>query len=346
MLFDLAIYSTKYFAPTIIILGVFGNLFGLIVISKKKLNKIGPQIAYIALFISDFFNFVLIFQSYTLIEFNINITSFSNFACKSYWYLNFALGPISPMLNVYISIERYISVAHSSKKHFLLKKQIQFAFIIAITMYNFILYIPFSIYEYLIVIDYNQTNITLCYMDPYLNYVYNIIDLVNRVIIPFLLMIIFSSRRRISSNNAQTNRSFRRDIRFSLIIILLNISFIVLSLPVTLLVFVAPSSGSDSVLYVNLLYFFNYIYFLSFCTNFYLMFAVNSLFRGGFYSIFIRSNKTQTNRQVINQPNISQQRNATTVNSGAKENNRNNFNFEYIGMEWKPINQLKLKKKT
>ena len=135
--------------------------------------------------------------------------------------------------------------------------------------------------------------------------------------------------------------------RVSFFFFLLIISFIVLSLPVTLLVFVAPSSDSDSVLYVNLLYFFNYIYFLSFCTNFYLMFAVNSLFRGGFYSIFICSNKTQTNRQVINQPNnISQQRNATTVNSGAKENNMNNFNFEYIGMEWKPINQLKLKKKT
>jgi len=330
MIYDLAIYSTKYFAPTIVILGVFGNLFGLIVISKKKLKKIGPQIAYIALFISDFFNFILIFQSYTLVEFNINITSFSEFACKAYWYLNFALGPISPMLSVYISIERYISIAHLTKKHFLLNKKIQFAFIIAITMFNFILYIPFSIYQYLLVIDYNQTEITLCYMDPYLNYIYNIIDLINRVILPFLLMIIFSiliiytifsSRRRITSNNPQNNRSFRRDIRFSLIIILLNISFIVLSLPVTLLVFVA--SQSDTVLYVNLFYFFNYLYFFSFCTNFYLMFAVNSLFRGGFYSIFICSNKTQTRRQVIDEPNIiSTKRNVTPVNTGAKESRR------------------------
>jgi hypothetical protein len=325
MHYDLAIYSTKYFAPAIIILGLFGNLFGLIVISKKKLKKIGPQITYIALFISDFFNFLLIFQSFTQFEFNFDITLFSNFACKTYWYLNFALGPISPMLNVYISIERYISVAHSSKKHFLLKKQIQFAFIIAVTMYNLILYIPFSIYDSLF--KSNQTNQTVCDMDPYLNYVYNIIDLVNRVIIPFLLMIIFSiliiytifsSRRRISSNNAQTNRSFRRDIRFSLIIILLNISFIVLSLPVTLLVFV-----SDYWLHNFLFNFFNYIYFLSFCTNFYLMFAVNSFFRGGFYSIFICSNKIQSKRQVINQPNnISIKRNITTEKIRTKEAKR------------------------
>jgi len=65
------------------------------------------------------------------------------------------------------------------------------------------------------------------------------------------------------------------------------------------------------------------------------MFAVNSLFRGGFYSIFICSNKTQTRRQVIDGPNnIDIKRNVTPVNSGAKENKKNSFNFEYIGMEW------------
>ena len=39
MLFDLNTFSTDYLAPAIIILGLFGNLFGLIVISKKKLKK-------------------------------------------------------------------------------------------------------------------------------------------------------------------------------------------------------------------------------------------------------------------------------------------------------------------
>ncbi len=53
------------------------------------------------------------------------------------------------------------------------------------------------------------------------------------------------------------------------------------------------------------------------------MFAVNSLFRGGFYSIFICSNKTQTRRQAIDEPNnIDIKRNVTPVNSGAKESRR------------------------
>ena len=325
MLFDLNTFSTDYLAPAIIILGLFGNLFGLIVISKKKLKKIGPQTVYIALFIFDYINFLLIFQSYIQQKFNIDITLFSSLACKLYWYLNFAFGPISPMLNVYISIERYFSIAHQTMKHFFIKKKIQFAFIIAVTLYNLLLYIPMGLYTELIVIESNQTNLTIFYMDSYINYICNVIDLVNRVIIPFLFMItfsiliiysIFSSRRRISPNvrTNKANRVFRKDVRLSFIIILLNISFIVLSLPVTAIYFLSEYWFS------YLMNFFNYLYFFSFCTNFYLMFSVNSLFRGGFYSIFIFSNKTKTTKQVIKNINVNSRRNGTKVNTGSKEN--------------------------
>ena len=76
MEFNLNFFSSTYLGPAIIILGLFGNLFGLIVISKKKLVKIGPQIVYIALFIFDLLKFFLIFQPYILFTFNIDIALF------------------------------------------------------------------------------------------------------------------------------------------------------------------------------------------------------------------------------------------------------------------------------
>jgi hypothetical protein len=327
MLFNLEKFSTTYFAPVLIIFGLFGNLFGLIVVSKKKLVKIGPQIIYIALFLFDSINFVLIFQSYLTSQFNIDITVFSSFACKTYWYINFAFGPISPMLNIYISIERYISIAYSTKKYFLIKKQIQLAYIIAVSLYNLLLYVPLDIYNDLIVIESNQSNQTTCNMDSYWNYMYNVIDLTNRVIIPFMLMTIFSilitytiftSRSRVSSNS-RSNRTFRKDIRFSLIIILLNISFIVWCSPVTLLIFVSDYW------FIYLFNFFNYLYFMSYCSNFYLMFLVNSLFRGAFYSIFVPTNKTKRpnnkNKQVIIAKNNTKTRkNTTGINAETREN--------------------------
>ena len=41
------------FAPIILLLGQFGNLFGLIIIGRKKLDKIGPILVYKLLFIMD-----------------------------------------------------------------------------------------------------------------------------------------------------------------------------------------------------------------------------------------------------------------------------------------------------
>ena len=41
------------FAPIILLLGQFGNLFGLIIIGRKKFDKIGPILIYNFLFIID-----------------------------------------------------------------------------------------------------------------------------------------------------------------------------------------------------------------------------------------------------------------------------------------------------
>jgi len=190
------------------------------------------------------------------------------------------------MLNVYNSIERYISLNYPAKKYILLKKEIQFIYIIIVTVFNILLYIPVEIYNDIVI----QSNETACdFMNESSSLIMNNIDLINRVIMPSLLMIIFSllitrtiftSRNRIisSSNN---NRTFRKDVRFSLIIIILNISYILFSLPVSILVLFSNY-------WLNPFYiFFTFFYFLSYSVNFYLMFAVNSLFRGAFYSIFV-----------------------------------------------------------
>ena len=305
MEFNLDTFSSDYFAPTLIILGLIGNLFGLIVITKKKLIKIGPQNIYISMFIFDWINFVLIFKPYLHYSFiDIDLTINSSLACKIYWYLSYSFGPISPMLNVYNSIERYISLNYPAKKYFLLKKEIQFIYIIIVTLFNILLYIPVEIYNDIII----QSNETACdFINEYSSLIINNIDLINRVIIPSLLMIIFSllitrtiftSRNRLISSSSSNNRTFRKDVRFSLIIIILNISYILFSLPVSILVLFSNY-------WLNPFYiFFTFFYFLSYSINFYLMFSVNSLFRGAFYSIFVCSNNEINN--INNRPNIRQ----------------------------------------
>jgi len=245
---------------------------------------------------------VTIFKPLMQYAFKIDVTSFSSLACKSYWYVNYAFATIPPMLNVYISIERFISIAYPSKKEILRKKHIQWVYTIVLTFFNLGLYVPVGIYFDLTNGDNNQT-----YCDfSDVNWLSNIgyIDLTNRVIVPSLLMIIFSimiittifksrSRMAVSSSSSRQNRTFQKDVRFSLLSVMVNISYIVFSLPVSILV-LFPNFWLSQ-LYIL----FTFVYYMAYSANFYWLFSANSLFRGGFYSIFVCS-KTQPQQQRPN----------------------------------------------
>jgi hypothetical protein len=320
---DLSTFSSNYFAPALIIFSQFGTIFGLIVISKKKLIKIGPQIIYIALFIYDWILFLTILQPYIQLAYNIDFSIFSRLVCKLYNFIGYAFGPISPMLNVYISIERFISIAYPTKKYILLKKENQLACIFTLTLHNLLLYVPIGIYFDLNTLE----NQTICYyIDEYWQNTYSYIDLTNRVIIPFVLMSIFSiliihtiftSRSRISSN-ARADRTFRKDIRFSLLIILLNIFYLLFSLPISILI-IFPDYFMTNQFFI----FFSFVYYMAYSSNFYLIFSANSLFRKGFYSIFVCSKpRVRANHNVP--------RNASRIKNLTKEIIREEFQLENL----------------
>jgi len=233
--------------------------------------------------------------------FKIDVTSFSSLACKSYWYISYAFATISPMLNVYISIERFISIAYPSKREILRKKHIQWAYTIVLTLFNLGLYVPVGLFNDLVI----QSNKTACdFIDIYWTHTCGYIDLINRVIVPSLLMIIFSimiittifksrSRMAVFSSSSRQNRTFQKDVRFSLLSIMMDISYIVFSLPVSILVLFPNYWLSPEYIL------FSFIFFMAYSANFYLLFSANRLFRGGFYSIFVCS-KTQPQQQRPN----------------------------------------------
>ncbi len=64
-------FFTNYLlAPIILVVGLIGNLMGIIVISRKELKKIGPVLVYMLLFIFDSLSlgiFILIFTFINLL---------------------------------------------------------------------------------------------------------------------------------------------------------------------------------------------------------------------------------------------------------------------------------------
>lgn len=294
-------FASEFFAPSVIILGTIGNLFGIIVISSKKLKPIGPQNILICMFTLDCIYLPLILHPYLAYEFKINITIFSSLTCKLYWYARYSMAFISPMMNVYVSVERFISITFPAKKLFLQKKNIQNIYILAIVLANILLAVGTAFYfdvKNLVVQlpGINQTNSSMTYCDFVNIYSQNLsglIDLISRVIIPNVLMIIFSllitasilkSRNRMLRNfNHVNNALFRKDVRFAVTSICLNLFYILFSLPVSIVVLLP--NYADNEFYIL----FSYLFFVDYCANFYIMLTFNKLFRGIFLQILTKS---------------------------------------------------------
>ena len=313
MIWDVNVISAKILAPIIIIFGSIGNLLGLIIISNKKLNQMGPQKIFICMFVMDNIYFILIFHPYLANAFDINVTAMSNVACKLYWYARYSMAIISPMMNVYISAERFVSITFPSQKLFLLKEKIQIGYILVIISINLALAIQVALgfeLQHITLQPLNQSEIIITYYcdfsSLYWQDVVGFIDMVIRVIIPAGLMIIFSillSWSIFRSRNKFTNSSANvKDIRFSMVCMTLNLFYILFSLPVSVVVLLQDYSGNEY--YVG----FSILFFVAYCANFYLMFAFNRVFRRTFFQMIFNSS---LKKNVSNQMNEFASRNRT-----------------------------------
>jgi hypothetical protein len=299
MYWDLNLISAKIFAPIIIVFGFTGNLLGLIIISKKALNKMGPHSVFICMFAMDFIYFPLIFHPYLAYAFDINVTAMSNEACKLYWYARYSMAIISPMMNVYISVERWISITFPSKRLVLLKRNVQIIYICVVIVVNLAFATQVAIgfelqnvvIETPIVNSSEHTERIVYYCDfksLYWQDVAGFIDISIRVIVPVGLMVVFSvllcvsiykSRNRISSSHTG-NATLRKDVRFSLVCMSLNVFYIVFSLPVSVVVLLQDYSGNQY--YIP----FSYWFFGDYSAGFYLMIGFNKRFRRVFLDMF------------------------------------------------------------
>jgi len=274
----------------ILLIGIFGNLVGLIVFSKSRSAKFAARIIHIGLSLVDtiflLFNVIRKF----LANENIIVMNFSKLSCKISYYVGYFLSPISAWLLVFISLHRFISIAFQ-RVAILNKPRFQIGFIIAVIVYNLILYSLILIFISLENEDngnaslefkckFNKTDMET---DIY------IIDLMNAVVLPFLLMLIlsvlliwkiFKSRFRIIRITNQRDKSkLKKDIQFSICSVLLNLIFFLLNFPVCIVDLVHVSG--------NLRDYFFCMYLFSFCINFYVLFFFNSLFFNEVLKLFL-----------------------------------------------------------
>lgn len=106
-------------------------------------------------------------------------------------------------------------------------------------------------------------------------------DLLNSTLLPFVIMIALSIALVYCVRLVRSRVKSKRDNRFIVSVISLNIIFLVLNLPIATIAL----TGDDSIQNQLVLYFFQYLVYLYYAIGFYVQLVVNSDFKNEFLKL-------------------------------------------------------------
>lgn len=284
-------YFIDYFnlivPPIILITGLIGNTMGFKIALNLKRNTIRStsNSKYKYLFASDCLFLIQIVFVYLKHAFNYDVSVKSNVLCKIVQYFKYSLATISPMIIVYIAIERVLFINCFNKFNLITKKVCLLIYLSLVVLFNFILYLPIPLnFNVKTSLD-NKTECNFLEVNSRLILIS--LDLVNRVLIPFILMIscsflliyfIFKSRTKVSDSNMNF-KSFRKETKLSLTLITVNLIHLALNFPYSIEMILNNT-------HLNITYFITlYLFYSSYAINFFLILTTNSMFRKEFFNI-------------------------------------------------------------
>ena len=231
--------TTEYIVVTlpwiIIISGVLGNVFGAIILLRKRFRKrsFGIYLLAIACLDTIFLLSNTLFAWGIQILFGIKIQTFSAFGCKLVKYVIVASRAMSAWILVILSLERMLALAipHLSNTINTRKRAIIGTIIVIIIQGLIYLYNFFSI---------EIRSWGSCYWSAHINknrydIVLNIFDFLNYAVIPSIVMATCNVVLVcLLKHSQELRRSSNRDIKGNVIIIIsMSVVFIVLTTPMT-----------------------------------------------------------------------------------------------------------------
>jgi hypothetical protein len=281
------------FPPMVAILGLSGNLMGFLVLSRKNMSKLPIKNTYRFLFTSDSIFISQSIISYMQYGLNFDPTMSSIYFCKAFNYFNYSLSITSPLLLVYISSERLISIKFPTKSSFYKTQKFQVIYLVSATLYGLLFYLGIAFSFDIIDINgtfinetENETIQQCTFKDPILLSVFSWLDLMNRAIVPSIVMVtiscllsysIFQSRKRVAgTQSVLENKNFKKDLKYTITSIFLNLVYVLLNLPISITIFF-PNYQSSSIYVLSF-----FLFYFSYGNNFYIIITFNSLIRNEF----------------------------------------------------------------
>jgi hypothetical protein len=294
---DFFVQFLFFFSIGFTILGFIGNILTFKVYTMPALRKNNLSLYFRTISVFNNYQLVHMIRISVMTRFNWDMRLLNDFMCKMVDYSEYGVNAVSAWLLVVISIDRFMNIAYPRRFPFLTKRSFQWAIVLFICL-NQPIY-----YSYMI---WNSELHTINSTDPITNetligYVcvnnaaqlLSWLDLFNSTLEPFAFMIGFSaaliysirrSRKRIYKNSSM-NKEQSKDRKFAVTSLTLNILFLVFNVPIVIFNMLQTYTYIDPDLIFLFQFLMGCVFFCYFAIDFYVQLAVNSIFRGVFFSL-------------------------------------------------------------
>lgn len=289
---DLVQTIILYLYPVIFIMGCIGNVLSFIIFRQNKFETTIFYIYFPLLNICNTLTIPYVIIDFLDYQFNIVVRNMSLLLCKSNLYFIYSMAPVAGYIIVIVGLDRLITISCPNKFLFRTSKYFQYGVCFMFLVYNLAFYTPLIIFsDYESIYD-NETNSTIYICKQNDNGLVYKMDFFNSTVVPFILMIFSTCGTLIvlfKSRKKSQKKINKKDVRFSVTAIFLDITFLVLNLPIVLYlllsVYIEIEEKISDFLYVVTSLF----YYMNFGIMFYVNFYVNNLFKTELQSFYSRA---------------------------------------------------------
>lgn len=277
-----------FFSFFAVIVGLIGNCISYKIYSQS-LRKNTLSIYFRTM--SVFNNLVLFYMLIEAIQqyFGWDIRVTCDMACRTFDYGLLVVGAIPGWLLVPVSADRFLHICRPNRYPLFFEFKFQLGLISFIIGYNLALYSP-NIWNSQMIRANSSLNhsLNVCKNDFVLTNSW--LDMFNSTIVPFVFMILFTVLLiyyvRQSREKTHHTHGGMKDRKFAITAITLNMLFLVLNLPITIVdLLITYANMSDYVM--KIVYFLTITcFYVFFAADFYVQFTFNSVFREKFFLLF------------------------------------------------------------
>lgn len=284
-LFDFESYFNLFIALT----GLIGNSLMFVVYSQKRLKKLSISTYFRALAISNILINLLSITFFITDQFHFNIHASSSIACKLTRFIYSLPTPISAWLAVAAGLDRFLIIVYRFK--FLKRPRFRHMVVVVILAFNVVINCHL-LFDSKIQTSSSSTG-SYSYCVSLNSYANKYIDIINSAVAPFTFMLftsiatfwgVISTRDliRTPTRTGRVRKSRKRDTKFGVTMIIMNVVFFLLNAPIRLAVVVKINPFSKSSQLFGYFFFFALIHIMNEALSsvcFYVHLAVNSLVR-------------------------------------------------------------------